>query len=83
MRLDLFLKKTAVIKRRTIAKELVERGHVLINNKIAKPSSNVQDGDSVQLSLGNHVTLIKAVVEIKGTKEIPSFVLVSDTVNSK
>ena len=73
MRLDLFLKKTAIIKRRTVAKELIERGHMFINDKQAKPSSDVKDGDIVLLHLGNRRIKVKAIIEMKKDKEIPSF----------
>lgn len=73
MRLDLFLKKTAVIKRRTVAKELIERGHIFINDKQGKPSSEVKDGDIILLNLGNRRIKIKAIIEMKKDKEIPSF----------
>ena len=76
MRLDLFLKKTALIKRRTVAKELIERGHMFINNKQAKPSSEVKDGDIILLNLGNRRIKVKAVIEIKKEKEIPNFELI-------
>ena len=36
MRLDLVLKQSGLIKRRTVAKELAERGRILINDR--KPS---------------------------------------------
>lgn len=76
MRLDLFLKKTALIKRRTVAKELIERGHMFINDKQAKPSSEVKDGDIILLNLGNRRIKVKAVIEIKKEKEIPNFELI-------
>lgn len=78
MRLDLFLKKTAVIKRRTIAKEIVGRGNAKINGRVAKPSSEVKDGDIIDLHLGNRNAQIKAIIEIKGSKENPSFEIVKD-----
>lgn len=76
MRLDLFLKKTAIIKRRTIAKELIERGHMFINDKQSKPSSNVSDGDIILLHLGNRRIKVRAIIEIKKDKEIPSFEII-------
>ena len=45
MRLDLVLKLSGLIKRRTIAKELADRGRILINERTAKPSSEVKEGD--------------------------------------
>ena len=45
MRLDLVLKHSGLIKRRTVAKELADRGRILINDKVSKPSSEVHNGD--------------------------------------
>ena len=79
MRLDLFLKKTAIIKRRTVAKEIVERGHVFINEKQAKPSSEVKDGDIIRLNLGNRRIKVKAIIELKKDKEVPNFEIIEQT----
>lgn len=73
MRLDLFLKRTALIKRRTIAKEIVEKGHTFINNKVAKPSSEVKDSDIITLHLGTRTIEVKAIVEIKNNKEVVNY----------
>ena len=45
MRLDKYLKVSRIIKRRTLAKEAVDKGCVLINGKTAKASSPVKIGD--------------------------------------
>ena len=45
MRLDKYLKVSRIIKRRTLAKEAVDKGLVLINGKTAKASSPVKIGD--------------------------------------
>ena len=76
MRIDLFLKEARVIKRRTIAKEYCERGLVLINGKVAKPSSEVKDGDIVNITFGEKNFDIKAVIDIVGKKERASYVQV-------
>jgi ribosomal 50S subunit-recycling heat shock protein len=73
MRLDLFLKKTMIIKRRVIAKEIVERGNASINNKVAKPSSEVKDGDIITLKLGKNLVEVKAIILIKNQKEWPNY----------
>ena len=83
MRLDLFLKKTSIIKRRTIAKEIVLRGLVSINGKVAKPSSEVKDGDVLNMKLGNHLIEAKALIEMKGTKENPSFEIIKEEKEDK
>ena len=59
MRLDLVLKLSGLIKRRTIAKELADRGRILINDRVAKPSSEVKAGDILELHLGNRVLVVE------------------------
>ena len=73
MRIDLFLKEARIIKRRTIAKEYCERGLVLINSKEAKPSSEVMDGDIVNITFGEKDFDVRAVIEIVGKKERASY----------
>ena len=72
MRLDLFLKTTTLIKRRTIAKELVEKGKILANEKIVKPSYEVKDGDVLTLILGNRKIVVKASFVNNGKKIVPN-----------
>lgn len=74
MRIDLFLKDARIIKRRTIAKEYCERGLVLINGKLAKPSSEVKTDDIINITFGEKNFDIKAVVEVVGKKERASYV---------
>ena len=49
MRLDKYLKVSRIIKRRTVAKEQIDKGNVLLNSKIAKASSEVKIGDILTL----------------------------------
>ena len=74
MRIDLFLKESRIIKRRTLAKEYCVRELVLINEKIAKPSSEVKDGDIVNITFGENKFNVRAVIEIVGKKERASYV---------
>lgn len=52
MRLDKFLKVSRLIKRRTVAKEFAENEKILINGRLAKPSSEVKKGDVLVVQLG-------------------------------
>jgi ribosomal 50S subunit-recycling heat shock protein len=61
MRIDKYLKLTRLIKRRTIAKELLERGEFKINDRKAKPSSEVLVGDILFLPLGRHQLTVKVL----------------------
>jgi ribosomal 50S subunit-recycling heat shock protein len=53
MRLDKFLKVAKVIKRRTVANEAVDKGRVMVNGKVVKPSYEVKVGDVVEIAFGN------------------------------
>ena len=61
MRLDKFLKVSRLVKRRTVANELCDGGHVQINGKTAKASAEVKAGDELRLRFGNK--LLSVVVE--------------------
>lgn len=69
MRIDLFLKESRIIKRRTIAKEYCERNLVLINGKSAKPSSEVKDGDIINITFGEKKFDVVAKIEKVGKKD--------------
>lgn len=73
MRLDLVLKLSGLIKRRTVAKELADRGRILINDKVAKPSSEVKEGDILELKLGNRVLVVEINFELRYKKEFPTY----------
>lgn len=51
MRLDKFLKVSRLIKRRTLAKEVADQGRISINGTQAKASSDVKEGDELQIRL--------------------------------
>ena len=73
MRLDLVLKQSRLIKRRTIAKELCDSGKISINGKVSKPSSEVNDGDILELKLGEKILFVKITYTMQGKKQIPVF----------
>ncbi len=74
MRLDLFLKKTMIVKRRVIAKQLVESGKVFINGKVAKPSSIVKNLDEISIKINDRIRNFQAIITIKNNKELPTFI---------
>jgi len=73
MRLDLVLKQSGLIKRRTVAKELADRGRILINERAAKPSSEVRNGDILELHLGNRVLVVEISFVEKFKREYPVY----------
>ena len=73
MRLDLVLKLSGLIKRRTVAKELADRGRILINDKVSKPSSEVREGDILELHLGNRILIVEINFVERYKKEFPTY----------
>lgn len=71
MRLDLLLKQTGLIKRRTIAKQLCDLGKILINDKISKPSAEVKENDLLTLCLGNRKIVAKISFVQEGKRIVP------------
>ena len=63
MRLDKYLKVSRIIKRRTVANEVSSQGRVQINDKVAKPSSEVKVGDRISIQFGDRVRVYE-VLEI-------------------
>jgi ribosomal 50S subunit-recycling heat shock protein len=53
MRLDKFLKVSRLIKRRSVANEVSDQGRVFINDKLAKASSKVKQGDKITIEYFN------------------------------
>ena len=59
MRLDKFLKVARIIKRRTLAKEICDRGQVMVNDRKAKAGAEVKTGDTIGVGFGNRNLKIK------------------------
>ncbi len=53
MRLDKFLKVSRIIKRRTVAKEVADKGRIQVNGQLAKSSTMIRIGDVLKISFGN------------------------------
>lgn len=66
MRLDKYLKVSRLIKRRTVANEACDAGRVMINDKPAKASTNVKQGDIITISFGNKEVRVE-VLEARET----------------
>ena len=52
MRLDKYLKVSRLIKRRTVANEACDTGHISVNGKTAKASQEVRVGDVIEIRFG-------------------------------
>ena len=69
MRLDKYLKVSRIIKRRTVAKEVCEGDRVSINGKVAKPSTNVKEGDIIEIQFANRSLKAKIVNIVEHVKK--------------
>ena len=69
MRIDKYLQTSRIIKRRAVAKELIENKRVLINSKIAKPASNVEIGDLIEIQFGDTKLEIKVLQVLEKVKK--------------
>lgn len=66
MRLDKFLKVSRLIKRRTVANEACDAGRVLINDKTAKASTAVKEGDIIEIQFGTKAVKVE-VLDVQET----------------
>lgn len=66
MRLDKYLKVSRLIKRRTVANEACDAGRVLINDKVAKASTEVKVGDVIEIGFGTKSVRVE-VLDIQDT----------------
>jgi ribosomal 50S subunit-recycling heat shock protein len=69
MRLDLFLKTSRLIPRRSVAQEFCDAGLIKINGAIAKSSKEVKAGDEVEIKRRNRITRLK-ILEIPAQKQV-------------
>jgi len=59
LRLDVFLKRSRIVKRRTVAKELCEDGAVAVNGREARAGKEVSVGDRLSLRLWSRLLEIE------------------------
>lgn len=72
MRLDKFLKVSRIIKRRTVAKEIADKGRITINDKMAKSSTDVVVGDELTIQFGNKTLTVRVMALKETTKKAES-----------
>jgi ribosomal 50S subunit-recycling heat shock protein len=61
LRLDKFLKVSRVIKRRTLANELCDQGHVSVNGRVAKAGIEIKPGDILEVRFGHRMLKLEVV----------------------
>ena len=61
MRLDKFLKVSRIVKRRTVANEMAAAGRVEVNDKRAKPGTDIKVGDILDIGYGQKRTRVRVL----------------------
>ncbi len=69
MRLDLFLKTSRLIVRRSLAQEFCDAGLVKINGQAAKSGKEIKAGDELEINRRNRVTKLK-ILQIPEKKQL-------------
>lgn len=69
MRLDLFLKTSRLVLRRSVAQELCDAGAVSLNGLKAKSGREIKNGDEIEIRKKNRLTKVK-VLEVPTTKQV-------------
>lgn len=66
MRLDAFLKKTHLVKRRELSRELCDEGMVRVNGAPKKAATEVKAGDELQFPLFNRLLRVRVLAIPEG-----------------
>lgn len=69
MRLDLFLKASRLIPRRSLAQKFCDANLVKINDAAAKSSREVKSGDEIEIQRHNRLTKVR-VLQVPDRKQV-------------
>ncbi len=69
MRLDLFLKTSRLIARRSLAQEFCDAGLIKINGTAAKSAREVKAGDEIEIKRHTRLTRVR-VLEVPARKQV-------------
>ncbi|HXG63529.1 MAG TPA: RNA-binding S4 domain-containing protein [Blastocatellia bacterium] len=61
MRLDIFLKQSRLVPRRTLAQQMCEAGAVMLNGAQAKSAREVRVGDEISLKQRGRITTVRVL----------------------
>jgi ribosomal 50S subunit-recycling heat shock protein len=69
MRLDLFLKASRLIVRRSLAQKFCDANRVKVNNLTAKSSREIKHGDEIEIKKHNRLTKVR-VLSVPDKKQV-------------
>lgn len=61
MRLDKYLKVTRLVKRRTLAQEMISLGAVRINGRQCKPAAEIRKGDIIEIAYPSRILAVEVL----------------------
>jgi len=61
LRLDIFLKRTGLLKQRTLAREVCEGGQVRVEGRVAKAGKEIATGQTIALETAHQFLEIEVV----------------------
>lgn len=70
MRLDKFLKVSRLIKRRTVANEVSDKGRVLVNGTSAKPAKQLKVGDIIRIEYASGALEVRVLIVPTGNVSV-------------
>lgn len=85
MRVDKFLKVSRLIKRRSVAKEVADKGRIQVNGKLAKSGTALKVGDRLRIQFGNRTIEVEVNQLLESTKKEDAasmYTLISEEVKS-
>lgn len=69
MRLDKYLKISRLVKRRTLAKEIADKGRIEINDRPAKSFTAVNVGDKITIHYGDKIVAVEVLQIAENVKK--------------
>lgn len=61
MRIDRFLKMTHIVKRRSLAREMISLGAVRVGEMVVRPSRLLKPGDVVEIAFPRKILTIRVI----------------------
>lgn len=65
MRLDLYLKHLQLVNRRVLAKTMIDKNRVRVNDSLVKPSYEVKPNDRIDLYFKERIIKIRVLTPIE------------------
>jgi len=61
MRLDLFLKLSRLIPKRSLAQDFCDAGKIKVNGTVAKSSRDIKSEDEIEITRSQRITLVRVL----------------------